>query len=535
MQSHYKLLIEMGDRGIDALLSLNNQDMNPKSRSYGGMIEENKGFAEPAHVVNMLNTLTCLYYNSLSSHHNNAVLLERANLLAGYLLRSQHKDGTLDLLETNFHDASTLSFAIQVAAYTYRVIKKYSKCSDIENNLENTLYSFLKASAEGILNGGFHTPNHRWVITSALGLLYNILHDERLKNESMLYLQEGIDCDNEGEYTERSTGVYNVINNNSLIIIAEEFKMPKLYEYVNRNLNMMLSYIEPDYTMCTLNSRRQDYGLDVYPNIYYENYLQMAYKTQNPIFAWMADFTFNIIYNNSKTALMPYDTAGKGGTSHIIAKYMLDYGLEKYTPQKKEKPDFNCRKFYETSGIVRLRHDNISLTLVKGRSPFLKFQHGAANIHMRFAAAFFGTLGRFEPQEIKKLDNQAYRLSYHKQWGYIRPFNSPPATSIWDEMEHSKRENTKMQNYIVNIDIFPEEDGVSMNVNTSGVENVPYKIELLLQPNGYLETENLALPTISNGHAFLKGNEALYSYKGFGIKIKGGLYEYRASLPFKKA
>ncbi|NMA95105.1 MAG: hypothetical protein GX974_03605 [Clostridiales bacterium] len=526
MKNHYERAIEMADRKMESFLKSKKQEMRVDSRNYGGIIVPKKGFAEPAHIVGTIDSCICLYYNERSSHYGDKRLLERANIGLDFLLNSVHEDGTMDLLETNFHDATVVSFAIQPIAYTYRVLIKYTNGSAIEKELERKLYTFFEKTSKGLREGGFHTPNHRWVLTSALSLVYNILGDESLREEAMLYLREGIDCDEEGEYTERSTGVYNVINNRSLIIIAQELNMPQLYEHVERNLSMMFHYIEPDYSLCTMNSRRQDYGSLVYPDIYYENYLIMASKTGNPHFAWMCDFWFNVLYHKNKAAILPYEINKAPGAPMSFAKYMLDMGLKEFIPERMEEPSLDGEKFFTNSGIVRYRDRDISWTLVKDKTPFLKFQHGEANIHVRLSASFFGVLGRFIPQDISKLDDGGYRISYKKQWGYKRPFDEPVDTSVWDEMDHSKRKDVMMQDYIVDIDIHPQEDGIMLGVQLDGVENLPYKLELLLQPEGSIDSRDLSMPTLEGGYTFFKSNSIAYTFNDSSIEIVGGFCEH---------
>ena len=48
------------------------------------------------------------------------------------------------------------------------------------------------------------------------------------------------------------------------------------YEPVVRNLTMMLTYIEPDDSIFTNNSTRQDRGRKIYPKDYYFEYLYMG-------------------------------------------------------------------------------------------------------------------------------------------------------------------------------------------------------------------------------------------------------------------
>ena len=105
-------------------------------------------------------------------------------------------------------------------------------------------------------------------------MAFNITGEGFFRDAANTYLREGIDCDENGEFTERSSGIYNATNDHALIILSQETGRVDFLEYVKRNLDMMFTYIEPDGTVFTANSTRQDKagatGNDVvYPYPYY--------------------------------------------------------------------------------------------------------------------------------------------------------------------------------------------------------------------------------------------------------------------------
>ena len=73
-------------------------------------------------------------------------------------------------------------------------------------------------------------------------------------------LKEGNDCNEDGEYAERSAGNYNRINNDAMIMLAVATGDESYYAPVLRNLEMMLTYIDPDDSIFTNNSTRWDMG-----------------------------------------------------------------------------------------------------------------------------------------------------------------------------------------------------------------------------------------------------------------------------------
>ena len=76
------------------------------------------------------------------------------------------------------------------------------KLTEIENDILEQVGGIIKAGAYGLLEGGFHTPNHRWAIASMLAKTGMLFADSRLSNAAFDYLKEGIDCNEDGEFYE---------------------------------------------------------------------------------------------------------------------------------------------------------------------------------------------------------------------------------------------------------------------------------------------------------------------------------------------
>ena len=86
------------------------------------------------------------------------------------------------------------------------------------------------------------------------------------RKERKATLAEGIDCNEDGEYAERSAAIYNCVNNNAMIDLGTCTGKEEYFDHAVRNLRMMLTYMEPDGTVFTANSTRQDNGKRSYPS-----------------------------------------------------------------------------------------------------------------------------------------------------------------------------------------------------------------------------------------------------------------------------
>ena len=116
--------------------------------------------------------------------------------------------------------------------------EKYAK-TPREKDLLKRYFEYLPKVAYGLLNGAVHTPNHRWIGTSSIMMMYNILGMEELKTLGEAYLNEGVDMNEFGEYTERSP-LYNEVCDTSFMIIALETGKMEYLEYAKRNMDLML-------------------------------------------------------------------------------------------------------------------------------------------------------------------------------------------------------------------------------------------------------------------------------------------------------
>ena len=212
------------------------------------------------------------------------------DLALDFVGRTQREDGSFDFPSCNFKSAPDTAFCFKRLYAAWRLIKKRGKAEDTDLAvIEKKYLAIMHRALEAICTGGFHTPNHRWGIAAALLQGADLFAGEpefaaRLKARAGQYLAEGIDGDEDGEYAERSTGNYNGVVDKSLISAYEATGNEEFLGYVERNLDMMLYYIDGDDTIFTQNSTRQDHGTKLYPDKYFYLYTYMAAKTGNPLF-----------------------------------------------------------------------------------------------------------------------------------------------------------------------------------------------------------------------------------------------------------
>lgn len=469
MIEHYRRIIKDSEKRAEVFIK--NQILDKSSQDYGGVITEG-GLVQPKSTIYAASTAISLYHNRQSKYFKDEKFYERICMALDYVKRLQREDGTFDYINCNFFAAPDTAFCLKRLLPSYKLLSALDEEKSIK--LKNEIYEILEKGAHGIIKGGFHTPNHRWAIASVLMACYSITKDEEMRETALTYLSEGIDCNEYGEYAERSAGGYNRINNDAMIMLYEETGDEGFLEYVNRNLNMMFTYIEPDGSIFTNNSTRQDRGKKVYLKDYYFEYLYMAHKTNNPDFAAAAN---KIMDTQIELELKVSDCLNLLMSHPELIEYeLLGHGYPE-----------NYRKYYKESGIVRVRRGDTSYSIIENSGRFLYFQAGALTASMRIGVTYFDQR-EFKVQKLEEHEN-GYVLYYKARGWYYKPFKEKQETSDWWKMDHSKREKIYGPDLDIIVSVNEIEDGIEVNVKTEGCDRVPIKLEMCFNEGSSIKSD----------------------------------------------
>lgn len=243
-------LLHRHDRTVQTYLE--RQITDPTS-PWCGTFADASGLYHAGTAGGILLASTAAFLHPGSKFHRDPLLAQRIRLAAGFLERSQSRDGFLDLLITNFNSPPDTAFVVQLVAAATSLARRYGAAE-----LTAPAEKFLRRAMVGLCRGGVHTPNHRWVVCAALAQLYELYGELACLRRIDQWLAEGVDIDQDGQYTERSTTVYNPIVNHAFVVMAHKLKRPELLEPVRRNLESMLYLVHPDGEVVTEISRRQD-------------------------------------------------------------------------------------------------------------------------------------------------------------------------------------------------------------------------------------------------------------------------------------
>ena len=491
MLNHFTLTQKITDKKVE--LALKNQIMDEGDIYYGIPYDFKTGLCELRPCAGIASLFITEYYNPNSKYYKNMLLIQRAILAMQFIKERTNSDGSTDLLETNFHDATHNAFMIHDLGPAMLVMRDRMGDEEEEKLLYSLCMEFIEVSIDAMVNLGFHTPNHRWVESAAMALCYNILGWPALMDKINSYLSEGIDCDEYGEFTERSMGSYNPINVNAMMVMAEELGKPELYEYAKRNLELTFFYHEGDGTIFTRNSRRLDSAQDrVYPgHIWYYLYLWAGELFGDAKYLKFADDMFR-------------DSVMNGlGVPACLWLYLDRPQLKTLEPDLTGAaiPD-SYHAFYPNSRILRVRKGDFSYTLLSRNPDFMHIKFGRQTMTLRMCSSFFA-VAQFEPETIEKTET-GYRMTFRGHGEYKGLFPEPPASPDWDKMDHTKRPVIHSCDLDYTLDVTDLEDGVSLHIRVDNTPRVPFKLEFVLPTGVKLETEQVMLNTTPGGELTIK-------------------------------
>ncbi len=479
---------------------LERQNLDESSRWYGA-IPDATGLHNPGSAAGILLRGSASYHHPDSRYHEDAELRERIRVAAAHLERAQTPDGNIDLLTTNFNSPPDLGFVIHNVGIAATIARENS-----DDELLRWMETFLRNAGRGLSKGGVHTPNHRWVVSAALAHVNAIYPDEAYVRRIDQWLAEGIDIDADGQYSERSTTVYNAVTDNALVEIALRLGRQELLEPVRRNLESMLYLLHPNYEVVTEISRRQDRDTIGTMSRYWLTLRYMARQDQDGRFQTLLD------------TLEPENAS--------LAHLMAYAELSAEPPAPAPVPD-NYERYFAVTDFVHIRRGDVSTSITPtGSSRFFAIRHGEAVIGgVRFAAAFFGK-GQFVPDSGSK-QGDVYHMEQALDAAYYQPFvptrEQPVGTDAWYEMRPG-REATEVNRIRYQADVRELSDGFDVRIRAEGTDNVPIAVEINLREGGSLEGVE-PVPNLADTYLLPAGAEAVYTRGGDRLRFGPGMAE----------
>jgi hypothetical protein len=427
-----------------------------------GGVPDEYGMFHVGSAGGLIETAAASWIAPQSKHHGAPEVLERIRLAAQFLERSQSPEGNINLLTTNFNSPPDTGFVVHNVATAAAIAKMYGA-----EEVLRALRPFLVKAAGGMSTGGIHTPNHRWVVSSALAQINDVFPDPAYTRRIAQWLAEGIDIDEDGQFIERSTVTYNTVIDRAFTVLAAKLKRPELLDPVRRNLRAMMYLLHPDGEVVTEVSKRQD---------------QFVRGT-------MAGYWFPVNY------LAMHDRDGQfAGLARGMApesarlSALLEYPeLNGALPAAEVLPE-DYEKWFGTLALARIRRGRWDATLVLHESSrFFSARNGGVVIHaVRFATSFFGK-GQFVPDAcVKEGSKYVFRQSLNAP--YYQPLVPPQKVDYtnWGSLR-AKRRQTQVCKLEQVATVTEQKNGFELRLQSSGTAGVPLAVEIGLREGGELE------------------------------------------------
>lgn len=469
---HADELIRAEDARLRELLS--RQLTDESDPRYGGFWSE-PFHIEPRNVGFQLGRLVAAYVEPRSEWHLGARVADAIRAALRYLDAHQRPDGCFDLSPCNFASPPDTAFMLNAILSGWWLLER---CKAAEADfIREPMLRIITSAADGVAAGGFHTPNHRWAIASCLLSVYKLTGRQALKARAEEYLREGLDINADGEFAERSAGNYNQVNDDQMLRLYLATGEKRFLETAEQNLRMMYCYIDPDGSVFTNNSTRQDMGHKVYLDTYYKLYLTVGYLLHKPEFGAMAEY----IYQNCRA---------RGAYPDGLEWLQLFPDMDGYGADVPfDKPFERYDRVFEASDIARSRRGDWSYTLLRGKPNFLYFQHGAFSVYLAIYANLCDRRN-IVPATLERT-SEGFIMTAHAAGWYYLPFAEKPQTSDWWAMDNPRtRPKTEGMPLDTTLEIVERDDGIDLRIRTSGVDQLPMRLELGFLPGGYVRTEH---------------------------------------------
>ena len=476
MKAHYNRILRDTEKSVERSLEIQNRI---ESSPWYGAFSQPDGVYQAKYAIYRVSTMIAAYCNRETKFYHDETVLQRIHLGLDYVQRVQHENGLFDYVTCNFFSAPDTAFCVVKIIPHLQYLTARENLTAEESVIRDRLEKIVHAGARGLLEGGFHTPNHRWAIASVLAVCGKMFGEEDLTRGAFAYLNEGIDCNEDGEYAEKSAGNYNGVNNDAMLLLAEGLDDPSYDQHVIRNLRMMLTYWEPDGSVFTANSTRFDKDLTVYPSSYYFEYLTLGVRYDIPEFIAMANHIFDII--EAKRLEAP----------DFLMELMNRPELIAFESEERGAPE-RYHAFYRDSGIARVRRGRYTYTVMNGKSNFLYVHNGEIKLAVKIGGSFCEHRA-FKAERMEE-DANGFHLHQTMRGWYYLPFEEKPATSDWWKMDNASRKKKLGPDMDINVTVRETEEGLEVEIRTSGVEGAPWRVELAFNGLKRISNEHMTMP-----------------------------------------
>lgn len=509
--------LRLVEHSVELLRSV--QVLDRSSLWYGGFRDPLRLVAEPWYAANGAETMVAAWVEPRSRYFLDPNLLISINLALDYLLRNQYANGTIDAYFVgDMQAAPNVAFVARTLCRMHRRLSEcvtYEKTAALSEQIQKVqgrIELFLARAGQAIVQRRVYTSNHRWVAADALLQINALLPNEALVQRAHFYLQQGIDIDADGMYSERSTS-YGMLTNRTLISIGELLGDERYFDYVRRNLEFVLHLVQPNGEDAYQFSRRQDAvapGLQVGGA---EVFRYMARRTGDGRLASMADLldcrglTEAVVEatiaeeQHSWTTRLPDDECRFPTLKHSLlnsiaarGELLSEWARIDISDVPREPLPSVFDRHYPAAKIVRVRAENVAATLMGMQPNFISLHGGDVVLEGMRILYLYHNWKSFQP----------VRFEPHDQGGYV----------LYGSHAHNPQgpkfpEEDKDLTLRVHLQ-YEDAATWSIRLTTEGQKMIPLQIEFALRPTGTI--------CVGGRSVELKNRAFYFAHESFSVK-----------------
>jgi hypothetical protein len=496
------------------------QILDPNHPAHGAFLSERSGAHPNAdHTCNASDLASACYVFLAggSELENDAELFGRIQKSIAFQRRWQRPTGLIDLVSVNWESPPDTGFAVQLLSPVVGVAREKARSGHEQaREIADSVGEFVRSAAAGMIDRGFHTPNHRWVVCSGLSQALRLFPELPARDYIDRILAETIDINADGEFTERSTGVYNAVCDRSLRYMADCLDKPELLDAVRKNLDIMAHLFHADGSVVTSISNRQDRGLRVVPVGIADSFYDMARRDRNGVWAQVAD---ELAAGGNDQAHSPW----------LIAPFMQNPAYRVDTLTREPIPSHFVRH-YPVSGLWRARRGLLSATSATGNRAVFSVRYGQINLRaVKFSGTYMGCTN-LQADSMTPIDG-GIRLEQkgknRRTPGYELPINAPVPLGQFADVRQARERWTRPEIDLA-LDIVEVEKGFDLHYTTTGgLDRVPIEIECTFEGPGEWETDDTVVRVDNGDSAILKSGYGTFHNGSEGLTIGPGAGVHR--------
>ena len=510
----YKAIMEAVESFVKNALAV--QVLNDSDPDYGGFRCPDLFVCEPWAAINTFSTMTVLFFNPDSQYYRSSELFRKMKLALYFIMRSQHEDGTIDAyFSGEMGSASNVAFVMQFFVKAYKLFSREAADGETLHLLE----SFLRNGAEAIKSKPVLEANQRWVAASALIDFDKLFLDHSAAVKADDYLSDSIDINHDGLYSERSF-TYGMISNAVFLNIAKKRNRPYLIEHVRRNLNFSLYNFCPNGEVVTEYSLKPELESGMPQG--YGVWKEMSIIDHNGYYASAGDMVLDVFLRNMHDGYLNYyinnpDPNPRQGsnsrflvTSNIGELLLVEDEFNNDAVHRLSLPN-HYKRVFPDSNIVRIKNGKVSTTIMGNNNILLALHNGQAIIDgFRIKYTYYGHRD-FLPKKLE-VATKSYIL---RDW-----FNQLQGDSMPERVESFQVDLRILTEFT------PREDGLDIDVSTTGHKGVPLQLEFGIRKRGTLFTNGSQYDLNTTDLVSMEGGDAVIKVGDDSLIIRGGVVQH---------